>query len=968
MDTHTSSANQARDLASVLAEEFRLLHQETLDDGASLDKIYEKIHQQRAAGAPQAALCLSGGGIRSASFALGVLQALARRELLDKFHYLSTVSGGGYIGSWLSAWRAHAKDDHLVMQQLSDRWANKNYEEPPELQGVRANSNFLTPRVGLMSADTWTLAALYLRNLLLNWLIYLPMFIAVLLVPIWSQNWLGWARPWPAFWHCLFLAVAVLLLGFALCMSVRGRLGRDASHRVDQTGFLWRELLPTYVAAILFCLYGVSEYRERAHIPHWLAGATPVAIGAAGAALYAFTWVVAYTVYGDPTMKKKGRALLGWAIGGFVGGMVVGWGFLLIGKVLKVPPPLTVEAFRPIVVFGVGWIAASMFIAESIYLGLNSYWDRGDMEREWLARSSGWFLALTIGWAALSALVLYAHDIKAAFDHWFWLALTGGAGAGTIAAGIGSSAKTLATFAGKRIESLSMTKVLSLGAIIFLTTLAIALSLVLRDVVMTLDWDSRYATQAMELKARHDICVATAIMAASVAFICAASVLININRFSAHALYRNRLTRAFLGSARASREAADIAAKKAADIAAKKADIAAKKADIAAKKADIAAKKAADIAAKEADIAAKKVTRDPFTGFDPLDNPSVSTLLHPTGPKTPPRLFHVVNMALNVVAGANNAWQERKAETFVVTPKVSGNEHVGFWPSKTYGFRPSDTHAQESGITLGTAMAISGAAASPNQGYHSSPLIGFIMTLFNVRLGWWLGNPSRPRKAIRQGPWFGILQTIQELFGLTTDKSAYVYLSDGGHFENLGLYEMVRRRCHMILVSDGGCDPDCAFEDLGNAVRKIWIDLGVRIEFKKIDIHKRGLKEKSLYCALGRIYYPEISYQPGGEAPGYVLYIKPGFHDDGREPPDVVAYALANLAFPHETTADQFFTESQMESYRSLGAFIVREILGEKGPNNMDAPTPALRPYWTSLEDYVNEKMPKPDLKVKVVS
>jgi hypothetical protein len=151
-------------------------------------------------------------------------------------------------------------------------------------------------------------------------------------------------------------------------------------------------------------------------------------------------------------------------------------------------------------------------------------------------------------------------------------------------------------------------------------------------------------------------------------------------------------------------------------------------------------------------------------------------------------------------------------------------------------------------------------------------------------------------------------------------------------------------------------------------VRKIWIDLGIRIEFKKVEIHKRGLKEKSLYCALGRIYYPEINYQDDRNIPGYVLYIKPGFHDDGTEPPDVSAYALANLTFPHETTADQFFTESQMESYRSLGAYIIRTIFGPKAAMPFASPpTPDLAYFWAHIDDYVNEKMPEPDLKVKVV-
>ena len=121
-------------------------------------------------------------------------------------------------------------------------------------------------------------------------------------------------------------------------------------------------------------------------------------------------------------------------------------------------------------------------------------------------------------------------------------------------------------------------------------------------------------------------------------------------------------------------------------------------------------------------------------------------------------------------------------------------------------------------------MAISGAAASPNMGYHSSPPVGLVMTLFNVRLGWWLGNPARQARPYRrEGPRWGPCggQAVVSRPSATTDDSPYVYLSDGGHFENLGLYEMLRRRCRFIVVIDAGCDPDFTFEDLGNAVRKI---------------------------------------------------------------------------------------------------------------------------------------------------
>ena len=104
------------------------------------------------------------------------------------------------------------------------------------------------------------------------------------------------------------------------------------------------------------------------------------------------------------------------------------------------------------------------------------------------------------------------------------------------------------------------------------------------------------------------------------------------------------------------------------------------------------------------------------------------------------RPFQVINIALNIVSSKRLAWQERKAEPFTVSALHSGNGYLGFRSSQKYG----------AGITLGTAMAISGAAASPNMGYNSSPVITFLMTLFNVRLGWWLGNPGpKARELIR---------------------------------------------------------------------------------------------------------------------------------------------------------------------------------------------------------------------------
>jgi hypothetical protein len=294
--------------------------------------------------------------------------------------------------------------------------------------------------------------------------------------------------------------------------------------------------------------------------------------------------------------------------------------------------------------------------------------------------------------------------------------------------------------------------------------------------------------------------------------------------------------------------------------------------------------------------------------------------LAPSGqPITKP--FHVINIALNLVRGTNLAWQQRKAQSFTVSPLHCGSfaSHLGYRPSSRYGTNSGVGKA----ITIGTAMAISGAAASPNMGYHSSPTVAFLLTFFNVRLGWWLGNPgvAGARTYDRSCPEFAVGPLLAEAFGLTDAQSRYVYLSDGGHFDNLGLYEMVLRRCHCILVSDAGADPDFAFQDLGNAIRKIRIDLGIDIEIKLERLTRQeSTGRTSGHHGVGVIHYSRVD--PGAED-GILIYLKPSL--TGEEPVDVLEYASKHECFPHEPTADQFFDESQFESYRQLGEHIAEE-------------------------------------------
>jgi hypothetical protein len=205
--------------------------------------------------------------------------------------------------------------------------------------------------------------------------------------------------------------------------------------------------------------------------------------------------------------------------------------------------------------------------------------------------------------------------------------------------------------------------------------------------------------------------------------------------------------------------------------------------------------------------------------------------------------------------------------------------------------------------------------------------------LLNVRLGAWLGNPGQAGDHTFQlgYPESSVRPIVDEALGLTNDKSPYVYLSDGGHFENLGLYEMVLRRCHFIVISDAGSDPECSFADLGESVRKIRVDFGIPIDFDQMNIYPRSqidtAKQQGHNCAIGRIRYSAVD---GSAAPdGIIVYIKPACY--GNEPRDIYEYFKRSETFPHESTADQFFSESQFESYRMLGAHTMEKLCADGG-------------------------------------
>jgi hypothetical protein len=824
-----------------------------------------------------AALCLSGGGIRSATFGLGVLQALARFGLLGQFHYLSTVSGGGYIGSWLSAWRA-IESDESVFAALNS--VQKTAKEPVQIRGLRADSNYITPTLGLLSADTWTLVAVYLRNLILNWLLFAPFFIGCLLFPHWCLAMLRWSHThqWQ-YVNSLLLdsrtwnKVGSVFLTFALACAICGRF-RMRGRWLTRPRFLWLVLVPIVLSAMSFTFAAMV-----APAVYWSIGDGALY----GLIVYFVSWVFGRLAARRWDLRVLIFDLLCWIAAGAVVGLIIAFGMRIIAHhsgngFNDATGSALVDPVRAITVLGLSGVVLAYLAGDILYVGLSSYVEgssgsargssasqRGEMDREWLARASGWLSAVAVTWAVVSSIALYGPYLLAHS----WVVVTGLGGlSGITTLLLGSSGLTAATATRAATEALkhvTLGRLASLAAVVFALVIGAVLALLGQKLVSVVE-------AAVQLEA-HPCPLGWELLVLIALIVCAfgISLFVNVNRFSLHALYRNRLVRAFLGSARG-----------------------------------------------------RTREPDPFTGFDPKDNPRLAGLA-PQGPARPQGevaspvvpLFHVINTALNIVSSSNPAWQERKAEAFSITRLHCGNPLVSYRPTASYG-------EGEGGITLGTAMAISGAAVSPNEGYNSSPLVGFLLMLFNVRLGWWLGNPKSD-VCSRSGPRWGITPALRELAGATTDDGSWIYLSDGGHFENLGLYEMIRRRCRFIVVSDAGCDPQCSFEDLGNAVRKIYIDFGVSINFKRLEIRARQNPPAIERHALGvRYAIGTISY-PGSSRTGWLLYIKPTYHST-TEGVDVRSYAADHLAFPHESTTDQWFSESQLEAYRALGAHIIEEV------------------------------------------
>jgi len=277
--------------------------------------------------------------------------------------------------------------------------------------------------------------------------------------------------------------------------------------------------------------------------------------------------------------------------------------------------------------------------------------------------------------------------------------------------------------------------------------------------------------------------------------------------------------------------------------------------------------------------------------------------------------YHLINASLNLVGGSDLATAQRLAENFVMSRYHCGSARAGYRRTAQY---------MSGELSLATAVAISGAAASPTMGSRSpSAALSLLLSLFNVRLGFWAPTPSRKRwyeGHARLWPFYLLRETLAN----TGELGTYCYLTDGGHFDNTGLYALVERGCQKMVVCDCGADPTPTFEDIGNAIRRCRIDFGAEIA---LHIDDFVVAPSAQGIGSVQVGHGTVEYQPAHlrllgldvetQRHGTITWIKPTV--TAKSAADVRQYRRANSSFPQQSTADQWYDESQFESYRRLG-------------------------------------------------
>ncbi len=828
------------------------------------------------------------------------MQSMARLRILSRIGYLSTVSGGGYIGTWLNLW---SQRDPAGLKGIEEKLVpppegmDGGTQEAPQIQWLRKYSNFLAPITGIFSADTWLIFTIWARNTILNILVLTPFLASALLAP--------WA----------YLSYMVQPISFAgvvdprilLASSMLVLIGAVVTYQRMRGKGLLRGVIPALMVCTASVLMAKTSMVELSLPGRSWPAIEWIAIGGAGVA-GAFCCIGMWT-------KQK------WNWPGFIVRTLVCSAVTAAAMtavyLLSRAATLTHPGSMQVLIVMAPAISAACSLQLMLIIGVLGPLTR-DEDREGLSRVTAWIGIVSSAGIVLNAIASYG-PVLIAFLYQAGRLFYAAGGAWILISGIGAylaqSGLTSGTGQGQKSW---LERLLPVTSYVFVLGLLFLVSFGLHLMLSSLNNLSGLATavttpqpvtycdscrqeaapiawlpiwslvaggvEADVLALSHTQLPTMALLIALASFF-VASRFLPINEFSMFSFYKNRLVRAYCGASRPGRD-------------------------------------------NESDFVA-------FTNLAACDDVPLRRGQTST-------FTHLVNTAANISL-EETGLAERRAVSFVFTPYGCGYR----LPSSSGFYRKFANDGEP--VTSGTAMTISGAAASPNMGFHTSPVLAFLMTVFNVRLGYWFWNPGKQASLTKyfyallgrwqqtlermfkkttvdhwlaslrhksswlpEGPKWGTFYFISELFALANRHRKYLYLSDGGHFENLAVYELLARRVKYIICIDGEEDPNLKFEGLGSLVRKAQQDFGVRIRIDTSDIEERSENGWSRsHCTVGRIQYPNDA------KPGYLVYIK--LSVTGDEPQDILTYRKLNPLFPHQSTGDQFFNESQFESYRRLG-------------------------------------------------
>ncbi len=510
--------------------------------------------------------------------------------------------------------------------------------------------------------------------------------------------------------------------------------------------------------------------------------------------------------------------------------------------------------------------------------------ESSDAVREWWGRYSAWLAIYGFCWMMLVIIAIYGPWLSAMLldNNDMWGNGISLAWVSTTLAGFFASKSSKQNSSSKLKEAIA-----KVAPFVFIVGLLLIISTVLHLIIVSNSAIDEVILSANYFRYAHwyilynvNIEVILVVYAMCLGGVLLLAFRVDINEFSLNAFYRSRLVRCYLGATRF-----------------------------------------------------RKSERHPqyFTGFDEDDDLKMAELIDSSKKQPPTGLFHIVNCALNLGGSSDLSLHTRHSAIFTLTPLRCGSsfkseDHLGCkgGGEREIGYISTDLYGgKENQPTLGQAVSISGAAASPNMGYHTSPVKAFLMTLFNARLGWWFPNPDKP-SVERPSPNFSLFYLARELLGVANEKSEFLAISDGGHFENLAAYELIKRKCKVIIVSDGECDPLLQFEGLGRLIRMCEVDLDakINIDVTAIQAENNSFWSQNRY-AIGQIEYSE-KIKPEGPKTGWLIYLKASMNGD--ENTAIKQYKATHPTFPHETAADQFYGEDQFESYRKLGRGIAENV------------------------------------------